>query len=1055
MVMLLFLHRDVDPTGSRDWNSHLYNHTTNPGTESIMTGIGTPSTNEAARIATWLVFSYEYMAKYQNNYTGYTANPGVNTVNGPKQLIVDCYHFYLQRTPSESEINNWYNAYRGSNGAYNYYYSASGGGGGTFTTYTGMGVVINGIAGSAEAASKMAKRYNYSASTGKFLYTASNVETRQATGSGSASATIIAPTFKLTVNKGTGISSVTGDGNYTAGTTVTVTATTDTGYDWSKWTWGTDGNSSSQEYSFTMPAYDLTITANATIQTYTLDVNGLLDDTWFGNIGSYGTFDMYINGILAKSDVNDYCNQNIPYGTAYEVKNVKANEGYTYYPDESDTLNGTIGTSDVGIALVFRKNNYKISYDLDGGIIPENKENPLSYTVTDTFTIINPTRQGYDFVGWTGSNDKTANTSVTIQKGTTGDLTYKANWKAKTVKVTFHRNTSETDKTIAEQTFTYNVDNQYFSDKKWSYTGYTFIGWSHERTATKETYSVANNVLNSWISDYSPACDLYAVWEANTYMVIYDGNGATGGSMKSSSHIYDVSKDLTENAFVRPGYEFNGWNTKADGSGISYSDKASVKSLTSVSNGTVTLYAQWKNLNPVNVKLYAENGNDTYVVTNSSSNKNVSKWVNSPYILYANAEDPGDGIAKAVISRADSFSNSVIDTKTYNAVPKLMRENATFNAYNKEGTTSLVLKVTDTEGEKANRPLSGTVSTKKMTLKIDTTAPKATMSVTLGTYENPLNTVSTQSWQDWKIYDSMVYGARVKITLSDENENATGGRQDVSGIRHAWLTVYDTDNPENKIEIELIADNEQGVFTYSYDETLNINTMFPNVMNLTYEIHATDVAGNEMPVVVKATERKPEVYTKVEKITMDNLGDAGLFKAGYRGRLYIYTTGWVDTLSLEWSESITKSSIYDIAHGEPGMLYDSCLIMNGLNPGTSLSNDDNIKILQQAILNAENTDGYNPSNKAESKDADCENTGFTRCYVFDFWIPIYIGYSDNANNLDMNSVNQVRTKITASKYLVHNNGNIADIQTAETTANAILRIGNGSIMDEFHTSIIN
>ena len=39
---------------------------------------------------------------------------------------------------------------------------------------------------------------------------------------------------------------------------------------------------------------------------------------------------------------------------------------------------------------------------------------------------------------------------------------------------------------------------------------------------------------------------------------------------------------------------FRGWNTKTDGSGTSYADKASVKNLSSTNRDTVMLYAQWK-----------------------------------------------------------------------------------------------------------------------------------------------------------------------------------------------------------------------------------------------------------------------------------------------------------------------------------------------------------------------------------------------------------------------------------------------------------------------------
>lgn len=80
-----------------------------------------------------------------------------------------------------------------------------------------------------------------------------------------------------------------------------------------------------------------------------------------------------------------------------------------------------------------------------------------------------------------------------------------------------------------------------------------------------------------------------------TYTVKYDANAEEGitGSTASSTHTYDVAKALTANGYVRTGYTFIGWNTKADGSGDSYADKESVNNLTSVDGDTVTLYAQW------------------------------------------------------------------------------------------------------------------------------------------------------------------------------------------------------------------------------------------------------------------------------------------------------------------------------------------------------------------------------------------------------------------------------------------------------------------------------
>src|SRR5574344_980213 len=39
------------------------------------------------------------------------------------------------------------------------------------------------------------------------------------------------------------------------------------------------------------------------------------------------------------------------------------------------------------------------------------------------------------------------------------------------------------------------------------------------------------------------ACEMYSAW--NTYTVVYNGNGATGGSTANSSHTYNTAKALT------------------------------------------------------------------------------------------------------------------------------------------------------------------------------------------------------------------------------------------------------------------------------------------------------------------------------------------------------------------------------------------------------------------------------------------------------------------------------------------------------------------------------
>lgn len=120
--------------------------------------------------------------------------------------------------------------------------------------------------------------------------------------------------------------------------------------------------------------------------------------------------------------------------------NTLLREGYTYnwYTEKT-------GGEKIGETITVGENNktenqsltiygrwdpivYQISYDLDGGTVK--KSNPSEYTVeSDTITLNAPEKEGYRFIGWTGSNGAIASSEVTIEKGTVGDKEYKANWE--------------------------------------------------------------------------------------------------------------------------------------------------------------------------------------------------------------------------------------------------------------------------------------------------------------------------------------------------------------------------------------------------------------------------------------------------------------------------------------------------------------------------------------------------------------------------------------------------------------------------------------------------
>lgn len=70
---------------------------------------------------------------------------------------------------------------------------------------------------------------------------------------------------------------------------------------------------------------------------------------------------------------------------------------------------------------------YTITYNLDGGTIFYG--NPTNYNLfTETFTLNNPTKQGYDFIGWTNDTITEPTLTVTISKGSSGDVEFTANY---------------------------------------------------------------------------------------------------------------------------------------------------------------------------------------------------------------------------------------------------------------------------------------------------------------------------------------------------------------------------------------------------------------------------------------------------------------------------------------------------------------------------------------------------------------------------------------------------------------------------------------------------
>ena len=158
-----------------------------------------------------------------------------------------------------------------------------------------------------------------------------------------------------------------------------------------------------------------------------------------------------------------------------------------------------------------------------------------------------------------------------------------------------------------------------------------------------------------------------ANWQANTYTVAYNGNGATSGSTASSSHTYDEAKNLTANGFARTGYDFAGWASSETGA-VAYSNSQSVTNLTASNGATVNLYAKWTGY-PYTVA-FSGNGATSGSMSNQSfvygtaQNLNANAFSRAYTVTYKYNNGAADGSATATYT-FKNWVNTSDTTKTY------------------------------------------------------------------------------------------------------------------------------------------------------------------------------------------------------------------------------------------------------------------------------------------------------------------------------------------------------------------------------------------------------
>ena len=261
---------------------------------------------------------------------------------------------------------------------------------------------------------------------------------------------------------------------------------------------------------------------------------------------------------IPKKDGIAYINVQSPYYDGYS-RNVKVNVDY--------------------------EPHYTVRFEANGG---EGEMGQMEIPLGHSFSIPDTpfTKSYYDFMTWNTKPDGSGvdyAPGVEFTSNTDGEvLILYAIWRGDAFDITFDANGGVSP--IASKTVYYG---DVYGELPIPYKdGYGFAGWY----VGSGTYISVDSDDIVYYSDDKRT--LMASWNEEEFTIEFKPNGGVGYSDYMSVPVGEDTA-LKDNHYTRKSYNFVGWNTEADGSGTSYTDKQ-VVNMTNVTNSILTLYAQWE-----------------------------------------------------------------------------------------------------------------------------------------------------------------------------------------------------------------------------------------------------------------------------------------------------------------------------------------------------------------------------------------------------------------------------------------------------------------------------
>ena len=321
----------------------------------------------------------------------------------------------------------------------------------------------------------------------------------------------------------------------------------------------------------------------------TATINCLNNQT--GKITSYQWYEMNDEGVFIETNEIPSPSK-IIHGT-YCVK-VTSSDGYSY-----TSLTRTV------------LNIITVTFESNGGSDVGKIETYYNETISQPE---GPTKTGYEFEWW--CSDKELSNKYDFDTPVTKNTTLYAKWKTIEYTVKYHDNGS-TSGTVPIDTLTYTIGNTInlaSNDGNLAKSGYIFRGWNYTLNASSAlplNITLSESVIENYINTIpnNTTLTLYAVWTPipePIYTLCLNSNDSTLQTKRySGTYGTEVTLKSASDFGWNSEYKFIEWNSKSDGSGISYKEGDKF----SLGSETWNLYAIWSDSSYHTVSFDSNGGN--------------------------------------------------------------------------------------------------------------------------------------------------------------------------------------------------------------------------------------------------------------------------------------------------------------------------------------------------------------------------------------------------------------------------------------------------------------